>query len=148
MNPGVIDVQNSHKRACQPGDGWIFAGGGGRGVARYGVAAWNWVIRALTVQTGAPRSTNPATNGLPETETCLMVDVIRQHARRHKRRPVSLFAHNPGAMCSLLTSLYLFLFFLQGSACARQASVWQVCQVCCAPIEPAQPPGRNTGPAL
>lgn len=31
MNPGVIDVQNSHKRACQPGDGWIFAGGwGGR----------------------------------------------------------------------------------------------------------------------
>lgn len=55
MNPGVIDVQNSHKRACQPGDGWIFAGGGG-GVGRYGVASWNWVIRALTVQTGAPRS--------------------------------------------------------------------------------------------
>lgn len=59
MNPGVIDVQNSHKRACQPGDGWIFAGGGG-GVARYGVASWNWVIRALTVQTGAPKISNPA----------------------------------------------------------------------------------------
>lgn len=72
-NPGVIDVQSSHKRACQPGDDGIFAGekgGEGRGgVGRYGVASWNWMIRALTVQTGVqdqqPASrTGLATNGL------------------------------------------------------------------------------------
>lgn len=70
MNPGVIDVQNSHKRACQPGDGWIFAGGGA--VGRYGVASRNWVIRALTVQTGAPRSAmrHSSGQGLWGTETC------------------------------------------------------------------------------
>lgn len=48
MNPGVIDVQNSHKRHCQPGDDGSSPGEGG--VARYGVASWNWVIRALTIR--------------------------------------------------------------------------------------------------
>lgn len=80
MNPGVIDVLESPYTGLPPGDGWIFAGdgrGSGGGGSRYGVASWNWAIRALTVQTGAPQISKPsirgttwAANGLPGTETC------------------------------------------------------------------------------
>lgn len=123
---------------CQPGDGWIFAGGGGGGRP-----IWRGLMELGDQSSHRPNwspqiSKSPATNGLAETETCLMVDVIRQHARRHKRRPVSLFAHNPGAICSLLTYFYVF-FFLAWRLAATWLSVWQVC---CA-YRTGPPPGRT-----
>lgn len=50
------------------------------------------MIRALTVQTGVQDQqpaarTGLATNGLAKTETCLIIDVIHQHARRRRRLP-------------------------------------------------------------
>lgn len=92
MNPGVIDVQNSHKRACQPGDGWIFAGGRGggrplwRGLMELGDQSshrpdWSPQDQQSSLHQGR----DFATNDLAWTETCLMIDVIRQHARRHKK---------------------------------------------------------------
>lgn len=74
MNPGVIDVQNSHKRAL-PTWGWmdLRRGRGGRPLWRGFMELGD---QSSHRPNWSPQISNPATNGLPVTETCLMVDVI------------------------------------------------------------------------
>lgn len=116
---------------------------GSWGFARYGVASWNWVIRALTVpklesqisnqpasaasrQVGA-RAALATTNGLAATKTCLIIDVISQHARRRTILAAFLFVNHAGFLCNLypadVFALVTPVIYIQGcSVCGTKAS--------------------------